>query len=156
MLTKELYTWRHKFIMLAQFYRSYILLRYLLMFEPREEGRRFELFWWISHPNYCVYILVIKPMSKRNLMVQWAKASAFNARHFAVLWFDSQSYNIFFHEFYIPLIVFFFIFFKKFKKNILQVTIPNYNFVNYQSSQMFETTQYPTFFFHLLSCWDYL
>ena len=33
------------------------------------------------------------------------------------MWFDSQSSNIFFHDFYIPLIVFFFILFKKnFKK----------------------------------------
>ena len=98
----------------------------------REEGRRFELFWWISHPNYCVYILVIKPKYKRDLVVQWAKASGFKASHFAVLWFDSQSSNIYFHEFYIPLIVFFFILFlKNFKKNILQITIQNHNFVNY-------------------------
>ena len=37
--------------------------------EAREEGRRFELFWWISYPNYCVYIQVIKPKSNRNLVV---------------------------------------------------------------------------------------
>ena len=35
----------------------------------REEGRRFQLFWWISHPNYCVNILVIKPHFDRDLMV---------------------------------------------------------------------------------------
>ena len=76
-----------------------------------EDGSRFGHFWWFYARVYYVYILVDQPYSDRNLMVLWAKASGFKARHFAVLWFDSQSSNIYFHEFYIPLIVFFFILF---------------------------------------------
>ena len=93
-----------------------------------EDGSRFGHFWWFYARVYYVYILIDQPYCDRNLMVLWAKAPGFNARHFAVLWFDSQSSNIFFHEFYIPLIVFFFILFKKILKNIFyrlpyQITI---------------------------------
>ena len=49
--------------------KKYYLGAVLILRRPREEGRRFELFWWISHPNYCVYILVIKPKYKRDLVV---------------------------------------------------------------------------------------
>ena len=75
---------------------------------PREEGRRFQLFWWISHPKYCVNILVIEPHSDRDLMVLWAKAPGFKARHFVVLWFNPQSSQIFFHKIYFPLFIIFF------------------------------------------------
>ena len=49
-------------------------------------------------------------------MVLWTKAPDSNARHFAILWFDSQSSNIFFHEIYFSLIVFFLFYFEKFFK----------------------------------------
>ena len=63
-----------------------------------EDGSRFGHFWWFYARVYYVYILVDQPYSDRNLMVLWAKAPGFKARHFAVLWFDPQSSNIFFHK----------------------------------------------------------
>ena len=61
-----------------------------------EDGCRFRHFWWFYARVYYVYILIDQPYSDRNLMVLWAKAPGFNARHFAVLWFDPQSSHIFF------------------------------------------------------------
>ena len=61
-----------------------------------EDGSRFGHFWWFYARVYYVYILIDQPYSDRNLMVLWAKAPGFNARHFAVLWFDPQSSHIFF------------------------------------------------------------
>ena len=75
---------------------------------PREEGRRFQLFWWISHPKYCLNILVIEPHSDRDLMVLWARAPGFKARHFVVLWFNPQPGQFFFHKIYFPLFIIFF------------------------------------------------
>ena len=63
-----------------------------------EDGSRFGHFWWFYARVYYVYILVDQPYSDRNLMVLWAKAPVFKARHFAVLWFDPQSSNIFFRK----------------------------------------------------------
>ena len=74
----------------------------------REEGRRFQLFWWISHPKYCLNILVIEPHSDRDLMVLWARAPGFKARHFVVLWFNPQPGQFFFHKIYFPLFIIFF------------------------------------------------
>ena len=71
-----------------------------------EDGSRFGHFWWFYARVYYVYILVDQPWSDRNLMVLWAKAPGFKARHFAVLWFDPQSSNIFFHKINFSLIIF--------------------------------------------------
>ena len=71
-----------------------------------EDGSRFRHFWWFHARVYYVYILVDQPYSDRNLMVLWAKAPGFNARHFAVLWFNPQSRNFFFHKINYSLIIF--------------------------------------------------
>ena len=55
-----------------------------------------------------IFLVHIFYYSERNLMVQWAKAPGYKLRHFALLRFDPQSSNIFFHEFYFPLSVLFF------------------------------------------------
>ena len=71
-----------------------------------EDGSRFRHFWWFYARVYYVYILIDQPYSDRNLMVLWAKAPSFDVRHFAVLWFDPQSSNIFFHKINYSLIIF--------------------------------------------------
>ena len=62
--------------------------------------------WWFFTCFSSIYILLDQPITNRNLMVQWAKAPGFKPRHFAVLWFDPQSSNIFFHKINFSLIIF--------------------------------------------------
>ena len=73
-----------------------------------EDGSRFGHFWWFYARVYYVYILVDQPCSDRNLMVLWAKAPGFKARHFVVLWFNPQSSQKIFHKIYFPLFSIFF------------------------------------------------
>ena len=78
-----------------------------------EDGSRFGHFWWFYARVYYVYILVDQPYSDRNLMVLWAKAPGFKARHFAVLWFNPQSSNIFFIKLIFHSLFFYVLIFKK-------------------------------------------